>query len=187
MLASAAHLHQSGLFQHYAFALHLCVNTRYWLLADKVTRRRQDILLCLETSIQRDGVFPENLSTFHSWCESHALNTTCWQKVFIMSAHHRQPHHPHQYGWAAVARVSDIEAGFGRDMQGFSQLRLQNVGQRARDALPVPLWRALRNSNTEGLVSRLCWWVSGVFICWCTKKILCPSGWILHQFQFLWT
>lgn len=147
-----------------------------------MTPGSQDILLCLETSIQQDGVFPENLSTFHSWCESHALNTTCWQKVFIMSAHHRQHRHPHQYGWAAVVRVSDIEAGFGRDMRGFSQLRLQNVGQRARDALPLPLWRALRKSNTEGLVSCLCLRVSGVFICWCTKNILWPCGWVVLQF-----
>lgn len=79
---------------------------------------------------------------------------------------------PHQYGWAAVARVSDTEAGFGRDMRGFSQLRLQNVGQRARDTLPLPLWRALRNSNTEGPVSCLCLRVSGVFICWCTKHLV---------------
>lgn len=47
--------------------------------------------------------------------------------VFIMSTHHQPP----PPIWTAVERVRDIEAEFERDMWGFSQLRLQNVGQRA--------------------------------------------------------
>lgn len=41
---------------------------------------------------------------------------------------------------------------FGRDMPGFSQIRLQNVGQRARDALRP----ASAKSHTEDLLSCLC-------------------------------
>lgn len=61
---------------------------------------------------------------------------------------------------------------FGRDMPGFSQIRLQNVGQRAPDALRP----ASAKSHTEDLLSCLCLPASAVFTRQWTKSILCPRG-----------
>lgn len=92
--------------------------------------------------------------------------------VFIMSTHH---HPPPIYEWTAVGRVRDAEAEFERDMWGFSQLGLQNVGQRARDDTPFLCHFHSRPFKTwwaRFLFVSVCVWAH-MFTCWDTKHNLC--------------
>lgn len=65
-----------------------------------------------------------------------------------------------------------MRLGFGRDVPGFSQIRLRNVGQRARDALRT----ASARSHAEDPLSCLRLPASAVFTRQRTQSILCQTN-----------
>lgn len=123
------------------------------------------ILLTLPTQILQHGAINKKRTVLLS--VSHPiLNTNRWQMVFIMSTRH-----PSQYEWTAVQRVRDIGAEFVTDMQGFGQLRLQNMGQRACHDTPfLCLFHYNKHLKTAIEGPRFLFvFINGrehVFICW---------------------